>query len=144
MTLRPYGQIDMIQLHRESIFFSHQCVTTVFAGWRFRTVWNITYLSEYLFNPLMTTDEYILLWIPIIVITFLSMAQPMELGTDSPNLCHQKMHIILIWTWRSYRKLVLCTKVKSISNLFFPNCTYPRNVHITKCHPNDTLSLSYI
>ena len=92
MTLRPYGQIDMIQLHWESIVLSHQCVTTVFAGWSFRTVWNITYLSKCLFNPLMTSDE---LWIPIIVITFLSMAQPMKLGTNSPNLCHQKMHIIL-------------------------------------------------
>ena len=143
MTLRPYGQIDMIQLHWESIFLSHQCVTTVFAGWSFRTVWNITYLSKCLFNPLMTSDGYIL-WIPITVITFLSMAQPMKLGTNSPNLCHQKMHIILFWTWRTYRKLVLYTKVKLISNLFFLNCTYPRNIHIIKCHPNDTLPMSYI
>ena len=144
MTLQPYGQIDMIQLHWESIFLSHQCVTTVFAGWSFRTVWNITYLSKCLFNPLMTSDEYISLWIPIIVITFLSMAQPMKLGTNSPNLCNQKMHTILFWTWRTYRKLLLYTKVKLISNLFFLNCTYPRNVHIIKCHPNDTLPMSYI
>ena len=68
------------------------------------------------------------LWIPIIVRTFLSMAQPMKLGTNSPNLYHQKMHIILFWTWRTYRMLVLYTKVKLISNLFFLNCTYPRNV----------------
>ena len=135
MTLRPYGQIDMIQLRWESIFLSHQCVTTVFAGWSFRTVWNITYLSKCLFNPLMTSDEYIYLWIPIIVITFLSMAQPMKLDTNSPNLCHQKMQIILFWTWRTYRKLVLYTKVKLTSNLFFLNCTYPRNVHIIKVIP---------
>ena len=144
MTLRPYGQIDMIQLHWESIFLSHQCAATVFAGWSFRTVWNITYLSKCLFNPLMTSDEYRELWIPIIVITFLSVAQPMKLGTNSPNLCHQNMHIILFWTWRTYRKLVLYTKVKLISNLFFLNCTYPINVHIIKCHPNDTLPMSYI
>ena len=110
----------------------------------FRTVWNITYLSKCLFNPLMTSDEYIWLWIPNIVITFLSVAQPMKLGTNSPNLCHQKMHIILFWTWRTYRKLVSHAKVKVISNLFFLNCTYPRNVHIIKCHPNDTLPMSYI
>ena len=79
-----------------------------------------------------------------IVITFLSMTQPMKLGTNSPNLCHQKMHIILFWTWRTYRKLVLYTKVKLVSNLFFLNCTNPRNVHIIKCHPNDTLPMSYI
>ena len=59
MTLQPYGQIDMIQLHWESIFLSYQCVTTVFARWSSRTVWNITYLSKCLFNPLMTSDEYI-------------------------------------------------------------------------------------
>ena len=135
MTLRPYGQIDMIQLHWESIFLSHQCVTRVFAGWSFRTEWNITYLSKCLFNSLMTSDEYMYLWIPIIVITFLSMAQPMKLSTNSPNLCHQKMQIILFWTWRTYRKLVLYTKVKLTSNLFFLNCTYPRNVHITKVIP---------
>ena len=81
---------------------------------------------------------------PVIVITFLSMAQPMKLGTNSPNVCHQKMHIILFWTWRTYRKLVLYTQVKLISNLFFLNCTYPRNVHIIKCHPNDTLPMSHI
>ena len=81
---------------------------------------------------------------PIIIITFLSMAQPMKLGLNSPNLCHQKMHIILFWTWRTYRKLVLYTKVKLISNLFFLNCTYPINVHIIKCHPNDNLPMSYI
>ena len=86
----------------------------------------------------------IMLWIPIIVIIFLSMAQPMKPGTNSPNLCHQKMHIIIFWTWRTYRKLVFYTKVKLISNLFFLNCTYPRNVHIIKCHPNDTLPMSYI
>ena len=40
-------------------YWSHQCVTTVFAGWSFRTVWNITHLSKCLFNPLMTSDEYI-------------------------------------------------------------------------------------
>ena len=74
----------------------------------------------------------------------LSMAQPMKLGTNSPNLCHQKMHTILFWTWRTYRKLVLYTKVNLISNLFFLNCTYPRNVHIIKCHPNDTFPMSYI
>ena len=78
---------------------------------------------------------YIYLWIPIIVITFLSVAQPMKLGTNSPNLCHQKMQIILFWTWRTYRKLVLYTKVKLTSNLFFLNCTYPRNVHIIKVIP---------
>ena len=144
MTLWPYGQIDMTRLHWESIFLSHQRVTTVFAGWSFRTVWNIPYLSKCLFNPLMTSDEYIWLWIPIIVITFLSVAPPMKLGTNSPNLCHQKMHIILFWTWRTHRKLVLYTKVKLISNLFFLNCTYPRNVQIIKCHPNDTLPMSYI
>ena len=26
----------------------------------------------------------------------------------------------------------------------FLNCTYPRIVHIIKCHPNDTLPISYI
>ena len=83
----------------------------------------------------LTSDEYIYLWIPIIVITFLSMAQPMKLGTNSPNVCHQKMQIILFWTWRTYRKLVLYTKVKLTSNLFFLNSTYPRNVHIIKVIP---------
>ena len=134
MTLRPDGQIDMIQLHWEIIFLSHQCVT-VFAGWSFRTVWNITYLSKCIFNPLMTSDEYTYLWIPIIVTTFLSMAQPMKLGTNSPNLCHHIMQIILFWTWRKYRKLVLYTKVKLTSNLFFLNCTYPRNAHIINVIP---------
>ena len=38
MTLRPYGQIDMIQLHWESIFC--RILTTVFAVVSFRTVWN--------------------------------------------------------------------------------------------------------
>ena len=32
-------------------------------------------------------------------------------------------------------KLVLYTKVKLISNLFFLNCTYPRNVHIINVIP---------
>ena len=27
---------------------------------------------------------------------------------------------------------------------FFMNCTYPRNVHIIKCHPNDTLPMSFL
>ena len=51
-----------------------------------------------------------ILWIPIIVITFLSMAQPMKLGTNSPNLCHQKRHIILFWTWITYIKLYYIPK----------------------------------
>ena len=144
----PYGHIrsdwhDSTALGKY-LFVPSMCNNSFFTGWSFRTVWNITYLSKCLFNPLITSDEYIWLWIPIIVITFLSVAQPMKLGTNSPNLCHQKMHIILFWTWRTYRKLVLYTKVKLISNLFFLNCTYPRNVHIMKCHHNDTLPMSYV
>ena len=54
----------MIQLHWESIFLSHQCVTTVFAGWSFQTVWNITYQSKCLFNPLPINDEW---WVYIIM-----------------------------------------------------------------------------
>ena len=35
MTLRPYGQIDMIQLHWESIFLSHKCVNNSFCRVKF-------------------------------------------------------------------------------------------------------------
>ena len=112
------------------------CYETLVVNWQ-NWLFTLFHQSRSVLSPNPIMD-------PILVITFLSMAQPMKLDTNSPNLCHQKMHIILFWTWRTYRKLVLYTKVKLISNLFFLNCTYPRNVHIIKCHPNDTLPMSYI
>ena len=135
MTLWPYGQIDMIQLHWESIFLSYQCVPAVFAGWSFRTVSNITYLSKCLFNPLLTSDEYILLWIPIIVILFLSMAQPMNLGTNSPNLCNQNMHIILFCHIYKVQtifrvQILFCDYLETMSldtGAFFATTTSPKD-----------------
>ena len=45
---------------------------------------------------------------------------------------------------KNIQKALLYTKVKLISNLFFLNRTYPRNVLIIKCHPMDTLPMPYI
>ena len=130
MTLRPYGQIDMIQLY---LFVASMCNNS---SCRVKFPNCLKHNKSIQMSIQSINDEW---WVYIIMDPHYNnnifvCGTTHETGHKQPKFVSSENAHYFFWTWRTYRKLVLYTKVKLISNSFFPEW------HLSKKCPHNKMS----